>query len=356
MPKHEKTTTMLRSLVGAAAFCVIVAGLRAAADIITPILIAAVISVICMPLLAWLQRRGVPMTLAVSLILLGVATVALAIPLFVGASLRDFLGHFNEYQEQLRRVELEVMAYLETHGVDTPQRSLLDWNESQAGKSLIEGMLKGIALSFVKAFIILFLVAFMLTEAAHFHRKIAAAFSRSLGAEHIEEVIKNIWRYLTIKTFVSMLTGVTVAVMLIILRVDYPLLWGFVAFAFNYVPNIGSILAAVPAVMLALLETGPGLAIVIAVGYLLINSILGNILEPRWQGHGLGLSPLVVFVSLLFWGWVLGPVGMLLSAPLTVAVKIACNSYRDTEWIAILLGPKLGGATVIASSKNSSNT
>jgi predicted PurR-regulated permease PerM len=341
MAARKRSTTMLRSLVGAAAFCVVVAGLRAAAEIIVLLLIAVVISVICMPSLTWLRRRGLPMSLAISLILLCVATVALAVPLFVGASLRDFLGHFHEYQLQLRSSEREVIEYLNKQGLEVPAGSLLDWNETLAGRALLETTLKEIALSFAKAFIILFLVAFMLAEAAHFHRKAAAAFSRSMGIRRIEEIIENIWRYLSIKTFVSILTGIAVAVLLTILGVEYPLLWGFMAFAFNYVPNVGSIVAAIPAVVLALLESGVGLAVAVAIGYLVINSLLGNILEPRWQGQGLGLSPLVVFVSLLFWGWVLGPVGMLLSAPLTVAVKIACQNFPDTEWIAILLGPKL---------------
>jgi AI-2 transport protein TqsA len=118
------------------------------------------------------------------------------------------------------------------------------------------------------------------------------------------------------------------------------MLWGLLAFALNYVPNIGSIIAAVPAVLLSIVQLGVLKALVVAAGYAGINMVMGSFLEPRFMGRGLGLSTLVVFLSLLFWGWVLGPVGMLLSVPLTMTAKIALESRDDTRWIAVLLGPK----------------
>jgi predicted PurR-regulated permease PerM len=111
-----------------------------------------------------------------------------------------------------------------------------------------------------------------------------------------------------------------------------------VAFLFNYVPNIGSIIAAVPAVLLALVQADPSTALWTVVGYLVVNNLVGNMIEPRFMGSGLGLSPLVVFISLVFWGWVLGPVGMFLSVPLTITLKIFLDSYRSTQGIGHLLG------------------
>ena len=144
---------------------------------------------------------------------------------------------------------------------------------------------------------------------------------------------------MTIKTTVSVMTGVVVTVFLFAVGVDFPILWGLVAFLLNYVPNIGSIIAAVPAVLLALIQLGTGYALVTAGGYVAINVIMGNGVEPRFMGRGLGLSPLVVFLSLVFWGWMLGPVGMLLSVPLTMTAKIAMEAHPDTSWLAQLLGP-----------------
>lgn len=123
--------------------------------------------------------------------------------------------------------------------------------------------------------------------------------------------------------------------------IDYALLWGVLAFLLNFVPNIGSIIAAVPAVLLALIQLGPFSALMTAMGYLIANMVMGNIIEPRYMGKGLGLSTLVVFLSLVFWGWVLGPVGMLLSVPLTMLMKIALESSDETRWLAILMGPDI---------------
>jgi AI-2 transport protein TqsA len=134
-----------------------------------------------------------------------------------------------------------------------------------------------------------------------------------------------------------------VTVFLFIMRIDYPLLWGLLVFLLNYVPNIGSIIAALPAILQALIQFGPGRALGVATGYLVINMLIGNFIEPRFMGKGLGLSTLVVFLSLIFWGWVLGPVGMLLSVVLTVTVKIGLESREDTRWMAILLGSGVPG-------------
>jgi predicted PurR-regulated permease PerM len=124
-----------------------------------------------------------------------------------------------------------------------------------------------------------------------------------------------------------------------LIGVDYPVLWGVLAFMLNFVPNIGSIIAAVPAVMLALVQWGVSSAVIVAAVYVAVQVMIGSIIEPKFMGRGLGLSTLVVFVSLVFWGWVLGPVGMLLSVPLTITVKLALDSKPETQWLGHLLGP-----------------
>ena len=135
-------------------------------------------------------------------------------------------------------------------------------------------------------------------------------------------------------------TGIAIGVWLAVIGVDYAMLWGLLAFLLNYVPNIGSIIAAVPTVLFAAVQLGPGAALWSAAGYLVVNVVVGSVVEPRFMGRGLGLSTLVVFLSLVFWGWVLGPVGMFLSVPLTMMIKIALDSRPDTHWIAVLLGPE----------------
>jgi len=159
---------------------------------------------------------------------------------------------------------------------------------------------------------------------------------------------------MAIKTLISLATAILVVILLIAIGVDYPILWGLLAFALNYVPNIGSIIAAVPVVLLTVIQINLTNAALVAAGYFIINLFLGSVIEPRFMGRGLGLSTLVVFLSLLFWGWVLGPVGMLLSVPLTITVKIALDSNDDTRWIAVLLGPET--ATVQSEKEPGSDT
>jgi len=144
---------------------------------------------------------------------------------------------------------------------------------------------------------------------------------------------------MSIKAVLSLVTGALASLLTWLAGVDFPLLWGLVAFLFNFVPNIGSVIAAVPAILLAFLQYGVATGLVVAGGYGLINVAIGTVLEPRVMGRRLGLSTLVVFLSLIVWGWVLGPVGMLLSVPLTMAVKIVCESREDLRIIAVLLGP-----------------
>ncbi|MBT8328529.1 MAG: AI-2E family transporter, partial [Desulfofustis sp.] len=145
-------------------------------------------------------------------------------------------------------------------------------------------------------------------------------------------------KYLAIKSVTSFFTGALIFVFLKFQGVDFPILWGMIAFLLNFIPNIGSLLAAVPPVLLALIQFGFGQALVTAGAFLAVNTVIGSIIEPRVMGQGVGLSTLVVFLSLIFWGWVLGPVGMLLSVPLTMGIKIALAEYDSTRWIAILLG------------------
>ena len=135
-------------------------------------------------------------------------------------------------------------------------------------------------------------------------------------------------------------TGLLVYFFLLIVGVDYPLLWAVLAFVLNYIPTIGSIIALIPPFLLAMVQLGFIDSIIVLAGYLTINTIMGNILEPKFMGMGLGLSTLVVFLSLVFWGWVLGPIGMILSVPLTITIKIALDSSEETRWLAVMLGPE----------------
>jgi predicted PurR-regulated permease PerM len=211
---------------------------------------------------------------------------------------------------------------------------------------MIANTLTGLRGVLTNVFLIVLTVFFILLEASGFPKKLYIAVSSpEASITSLTNFTENINRYLAIKTLISLFTGLAIWIWLALLGVDYPLLWGLLAFLLNYVPNIGSIIAAVPAVLLAFIQLGVSSALLTCLGYAVVNVVIGNIIEPKVMGERLGLSTLVVFLSLVFWGWVLGPVGMLLSIPLTMIVKIALMSNNDTRWIAIMLGSAPSGNT-----------
>jgi AI-2 transport protein TqsA len=330
-----------RFLLYGAAFVILAAGVRTAESILVPFLLAVMLAVICATPLRWMEQRGIPTwlaVLAIVLVLLGIGTMAGTL---IGTSLIDFTRSLPGYQVRLESKMTELAAWLSLHGLDvSPQ--LLEDSFDPGGILLIVGRIfTGVGDVLGRIALILIITVFILLEISGFSAKIRSAFpnaDRHLGP--VAEINANVRHYLALKTLISLATGVLVALWLRIIGVDYALLWGLLAFLLNYIPSIGSFIAAVPAVMLAFLQLGPGDGTLTAVGYLVINTVIGNLIEPRVMGEGMGLSTLVVFLSLLFWGWVLGPVGMLLSVPLTMIVKIVLYASEETRWIAVLLGSK----------------
>lgn len=332
-------------LLSAAAFVVVIAGLRAAQSIIVPFLMAGFIAVISAPYLHWLQRRGLPLVVALVLVVLTILAVGFGLTALLGTSLDGFSQALPSYQERLQGQVAGYLHWLNARGVSISDQTILSSLDPGSAMRLVSGLLKGLGNVLTNAFLIVLTVIFILLEASGFATKLRMA----LGApEHslkqTRTVLENIKRYMTIKTFTSAITGVTVGVGLLIMGIDFALLWGFFAFLLNFIPNVGSFIAAVPAILIAMLQFGFGAALGATGLYLVVNIIVGSIIEPRWMGNQLGLSPLVVFVSLVFWGWVFGPVGMFLSVPLTISFQIMLASSSETRWIAVLLGPGSGQA------------
>ena len=189
------------------------------------------------------------------------------------------------------------------------------------------------------SFLILITVIFILNEEIHFSSKLRNAVpGGQKTAAAPNRFTQSVNKYMAMKTLVSLMTGLIVMISLWLIGIDYPVLWGLLAFLLNFIPNFGSILAAIPPVLLAVVQLGVPYAVVTAVVFLVVNVVIGNFIEPRIMGKGLNLSSLIVFLSLIFWGWVLGPVGMLLSVPLTMTVKIALESFEETRWVGVMLG------------------
>jgi len=332
-----------RIILTLAAFVVVVAGMRAAKEILVPFLLSLFIAIILTPLLNWLRGKGLPPSLAVLLIVLLILLAGGLVVILVGTSLTDFSNSLPTYQAGLKAKSQEFITFLSDRGLTQVDESFMEFINPGAAMKMTSKLLTGLGNLLSDTFLLLLVVIFMLLEAASFRTKLnRAEVPNTPQIDRTAVFFENINRYMVIKTWTSLGTGFIATVWMMIWGVDYYILWGLLTFLFNYIPNIGSIMAAIPPVLLALITLGPWPAVAIALGYLTINISIGSFLEPRLMGQGLGLSTLIVFLSLLFWGWVLGPVGMILSVPLTMSMKIALSSFDETQWISTLLGSSRG--------------
>jgi predicted PurR-regulated permease PerM len=336
IPQKFNTSPLLLT----AAFIIIIAGLRAAASIAIPFLLAIFISIICLPPLRFLQSKKIPNMLAVLIVILGFLFIGFLLLLLFESSLGDFSSALPFYQERLNQLTKDAIQLLQPITNGSADQIFNEYINPSVLMQLIANSLSSIGAVLTNSLLILLTVIFILLEASGLPSKIKQAFSNSMDSlEPLENFINSVNKYLGLKTIISFFTGVCVYIWLNIFGIDFPVLWGLIAGIMNFIPNIGSIIAAVPAVLLALIQFGPGTAMIIIAGYIVINMVFGNFIEPRLMGQRLGLSTLVVFVSLVFWGWVFGPIGMLLSVPLTMILKIALEGNPSTEHWAVLLGP-----------------
>jgi len=339
--ESSKGGRIATSLYILAALVVIFAGIKAAERIFVPFLLSVFIAVIVSPVMLWLRRRGVGSAVALTLMVLALVGILIALTSLVSSTMYSFGRDMPEYQRLLAQKTGLVAAWLEEKGMEAPEQFLQDQIKPQALLRFTGTLIGSLSGMLGNSFFILLTVVFMLLEGSAFAAKLDALPEgmRRL-TDRYGDVVAGIRRYMAIKTLISASTGLLVMVMLSVLGIKYAVLWGVLAFLLNYVPNIGSFIAAVPPVLLALLlEDSLWMAVWVAVGFTAINILMANLIEPRVTGQGVGLSTLVVFLSLVFWGWLLGPVGMLLSVPLTISVKIALSSDESTRPIALLLGP-----------------
>lgn len=327
------------ALLVASAFVIVVAGMKAAAPILNPFLLSCFIAILCGPLVSRLVAFRMPVIVAIGLVLGFFFLMSALLGSLISSSIEDFTRQVPMYRERLLAQSTEILGWLDGLGVSASKQSLAEMLDPGVAMQVAANTLSGLGGVLANTFLILLTVVFMILESHMFPRKIRHAFvGGDFSLERFSHFVKSVNQYLAIKSAVSFATGVTVGLLVWMCEVDYPVLWGVLAFLLNYVPNIGSILAGIPAVLLGFLQHGSLTALILISGYTGVNIIMGNLIEPRFMGKGLGLSTLIVFLSLIFWGWVLGPVGMLLSIPLTMIVKIALESNKDTAWISVILG------------------
>lgn len=322
-------------------FVIIMIGVIYARSIINPLLMALFMSIIFAQPIIWLKNRNVPHGIALSIMVVVIIIFYFGFFELIASSISLFLEDAPNYQQSLEELMATTQQKLNNKGITIvffegshvihPDKIMQ--NTSHVFGKFLE-FLSG-EITFI--FMVIFLLAEI--EAIFFKTKLLEKNSPFTLAI-MEKISGSIRRYLYIKTLTSLATGVLVTVMLTIIGVDYPLLWGLMAFLLNFIPTIGSIIAAIPAVVISIVQLGFPATYWTIGTYIFVNVAIGSILEPKIMGKGLGLSITIVFISLIFWGLILGPVGMFLSVPITMLIKIILENFPKTRWIAALLGSK----------------
>lgn len=322
-----------------AAIVVIFAGIKFASSVLVPFLLGTLIAIAAQPLSRILEQRGVSRALANTVtILTALAVVAGGTVLLVYAA-SELSEALPALQASLLKARDAVILSLEQRGLERMATVVHEMNFSQALPQTFASGLLGAANLATRFFLIIVITVFVLLEAASFEKKLRLAFGEPTAKQiDASSAVREVQRYLVLKSIVCVGTGAFVGVMVAAFGLRSPLFWGILAFVLNYIPFVGSLVAGAPAVLLAWVQLGTVDALVLAAGYLFINFAFGNILEPRLMGRSLGMSPLVVLLSVFIWGWLLGPVGALLSVPLTQMIKIGCSHTPHWKWLAVLMG------------------
>jgi predicted PurR-regulated permease PerM len=323
-----------------ACLVVVVYGLKYAAPVLLPSALAVFLAVLSLPVMIFLQHRRFPAPLAIGVTVLVVVGAFGLVILLASQSMSELQARLPRYAVRLQDLQEQWIQGLEsTTGL--PLGSYVSTNliNPAAVVDLVGSAVGRIAQFVSTTFLVFLIMIFMLGEATVFPAKIRYVFGDDVADEdRLAKVVAEVQTYLGIKTVVSLATGLLLGAWCYVMDLDFPILLGLVAFVLNYVPTVGSIIAGVPAVLFSLILHGTLThALVVTGGYVVVNTVFGNILEPNLMGRRLGLSTLVVILSLLFWGWAWGPLGALLSVPLTVVVKIWLENTQDLRWVAILL-------------------
>ena len=332
--------SFLRVMLFLAATVVVFVGMRLAAPILDPLLFAVVLALLFSPIYSWLIRHRIPTPLALVIMLVGLSVLFLGLFLLLGVSIARFSGEIGSYTSKLNDQLGNIQDLTKSLGVTTA-----DLHKALSPSALtgaIGAVLSGVADFLSDLFLILVIVLFLLAEGPAMMNRLRA----STGPEHPQVARltvfgRNVVRQLGLRAIVNLATAAGVVVLLLVLRVDFPLMWGILAFFLSFIPWIGLPLAVAPAVVLALAEHGVTSAVLVIVGVIVINVLAENALSPMLMGRGLSISPTVLFIGFIFWAWLLGGPGAFLAAPLTIFLILMLDTFPETRWLASVMG--MGG-------------
>lgn len=332
---------LTRLLLAAASLVAVLAGMRAASTIIAPVMVALLITIAWTPGSTWLQQRGWnPIVAALTGIVLGVTVLALVGGL-VWVSLIQLQDKLPTYQVRLEALQVQFRAMMGNLPFDS-SRML---SSAEMSPSALVGYaltaIKKLSATAGKLVVLMVLMAFMMIEGVRYPEKLNNAFAAFPDAHARFSRFGAVLRsYVTVNSIFGLIAAVINTALLLAMGVDFAILWGVLSFLLSFVPNIGFAVALVPPALLALIEFGFGRALGVVGGYVLINFLVDNVVKPRFVAESVDLSPIVVVLSLLFWGWLLGPMGALVAVPLSIAAKFLFESFEESRWVARLMSDK----------------
>lgn len=336
---HNEPISGIDILIGTAAIVVIIAGINLAQSVVVLLLISVFLALLGTPAVLWLKEKRLPSIIAVLIVM----TVMVIILILIGAQIVTSISNFSDelplLQSSIKEQLLELSVFLKSKGFSGTQKLLMNYINPEALIKLTAGLVSGLSSVISNLLLILLTVTFILLEVSSFPKKLRTILGNPEQIfPRFTKYVVDMKRYMIIKTLINLAAGILIAIWMYMLGVQFPILWGFLAFLLHYIPNIGGVISAIPAALLALVQLGMGSALLVVAGNILVGFIIGNVIEPRLMGNKLGLSTLVVFLSLIFWGSMLGLVGAILCIPLTITLKFAFESNKRTEWIGVLLG------------------
>ncbi len=339
MEATDKPRVFVRALFIVAAVVVMLIGIRLAAPILNPILLALVITLLCNPIFTWLQKRGVPTWLALITIAIGFLVFAALLTTFIGVSLSRLTARLGTYQRLISEQETQLRVLLAGYGVIPSDLQYFGLLDSISLPRLVGPVLAGISNVLGNSLIVSVLVLFFLVEMPFFRQRLL----NGLGAEsplfvRLTNFGGSVVRFFGIRTYVNLIVAAGSTVVMFALQIDFALLWGMLIFVFSYIPYVGIPVALIPVALLALAEHGLVRAAIVVGAVTVINMSMENLIAPSLLGRGLSISPTVVFISFFFWTWLLGPPGTFLSMPITVLAMFTLDSFEETRWFAQLMG------------------
>ena len=332
-----RQTSFLRVMVVLAATVIVLVGIRLGAPILNPILFALVLSLLFSPVYSWLKRRGLPSPLALVIMLLVIGALFMGLFFILGVSISRFSERVGFYTSQLNSQLGDLDDLLERLGLSNVD--LRDVVKPNALAGALGAILSGVAGFLSDLFLILMIMLFLLGEGSAMMGRLRAGAGRdNPQVERLTTVGRSVVRQFGLRAVVNLVTGAGVSVLLFLLGVDFPLLWGILTFFLSFVPYIGLVLAVTPAVVLALAEFGVSRAVLVIAGVIVINILAENVLSPVMMGRGLNISPTIVFLSFILWAWLLGGPGAFLALPITLFVAVMLDTFPETRWLASLMG------------------